>query len=113
MTDLSPAAQGLREYLRANCRGREHAELARTIGARLNPQLREGQVSDAGRELRLSGVPVGTCQSGFFWMVTYDEAMTVDHDLCGKACAIHETRSALRRAFPQLPPIRQTSMAFD
>lgn len=29
------------------------------------------------------------------------------------ACAIHETRSALRRAFPQLPPIRQTSMAFD
>lgn len=111
-TALSSSALALREYLRSCCRGKENAQLARVIGQRLDPPLREGQVSDAGRELRLAGEPVGTGQTGFFWMVTYEEAVTVDQDLLGKACAIHETRSALRRAFPKLPPIGQRQMTY-
>jgi len=107
---LSPAARALRTYLKANCRGRQAAQKGRLIGPRLDPPLREGQVCDAGRELRLAGEPVGTCQQGFFWMVSYEEATAVDRGLLDKACAIHATRAALRRAFPKLPPVGQREL---
>jgi len=105
--DLSDHALELLPRLQL-LRGRTNARLGRDLGRDLGCSKR--QVSDAVRELRLLGYPVGSCADGYYWITDYAEAREVFDRHLRRARAHFRTAAMMRAEFPSLPPIEQLRM---
>jgi len=109
---MTDEARLVREILRRHqgeARAIRAAEIGRMVG------LSKRQVADIVRELRLHGAPIGSRpgRPGFWWITDHQEAREVYRRHIERGREHFRTAAAMRRSFPNLPPVKQTAMVFD
>ena len=109
---MTEEARRVREILRRH-QGEANAIRAAEIGRMVG--LSKRQVADIVRALRLRGEPIGSRpgKPGFWWITDQREAREVYRRHIERGREHFRTAAAMRRSFPTLPPVEQTTMVFD